>query len=137
MPERYRNTGNIRPNMRRSLRSLSPSDLPAGDLPVGGRVTPSGCSPTECSSDHTTCARLLQRLQMLDFSLTDTILYLDAYPDSQEALAHYHSLLTERETIHRALATQCQMPITAWENESTDSWNWIRYPWPWEFRANE
>ena len=82
------------------------------------------------------CPRLLGRLRALDFSLAETILYLDAYPESKRALAHYHKLLSERDQIKESLAQSCR-PVTAYENLSQDSWDWIKGPWPWENAANE
>ena len=48
------------------------------------------------------CKSLLRELQLLDFSIYDTVLYLDAYPESKEALDYYRTLVQER----RALAEQ-------------------------------
>lgn len=79
---------------------------------------------------------LLKKLQSLDFSLTETILYLDAYPDSTEALAYYQKLLNERSAVIATLAGNYHMPITGFDNVNTDTWDWINGPWPWEVAAN-
>ena len=76
-------------------------------------------------------ASLLRKIQEIDFSIYETVLYLDAYPDCREALAYYHTLLSTR----RALAAQYERevgPLTAFSNESKTSWDWIRSPWPWQ-----
>ena len=78
----------------------------------------------------------LHRLQALDFSIVDTVLYLDAYPDSREALQHYHKLLAERDALLRTRSEHQDMPITHYENASHDHWSWIENPWPWEYGAN-
>ncbi|MBO5938834.1 MAG: spore coat protein CotJB [Clostridia bacterium] len=85
----------------------------------------------------TRCKALLGKLQSLDFSIVDTVLYLDAYPDSREALSHYHKLCEERDALLRALREDCRMPMTSFENASRDSWDWTKGPWPWEADANE
>jgi len=74
---------------------------------------------------------LLKRLQEVEFALYELTLYLDAYPESKDALMHYHSLLDAR----RALVAEYQTkhgPLTMYGNESTTSWDWALTPWPWE-----
>ncbi|MBQ3012496.1 MAG: spore coat protein CotJB [Clostridia bacterium] len=74
---------------------------------------------------------LLKRLQEVEFALYELTLYLDAYPESKDALMHYHSLLDAR----RALVAEYQAkhgPLTMYGNESTTSWDWASTPWPWE-----
>ena len=39
---------------------------------------------------------LLHKLQTIDFSIYELVLYLDAYPDCEEALSMYNQLLTQR-----------------------------------------
>ena len=91
-----------------------------------------------CSGRHITdkeAKKLIRELQLLDFSLIDTILYLDAYPCSSEALEHYHKLLTEKKKVEELLE-QSGYPITAKNNISTSVWEWTDGPWPWELEAN-
>ena len=76
-------------------------------------------------------SKLLRKIQEVDFSLYETVLYLDAYPDCAEALNYYHSLLNTRET----LAAEYQKkygPLTAFSNTSHSSWDWVKTPWPWQ-----
>ncbi|MBQ9783765.1 MAG: spore coat protein CotJB [Clostridia bacterium] len=79
---------------------------------------------------------MLKKLQALDFSIYETVLYLDAYPNSADALSYYHKLVAERDALQRALAETCRMPITNLENASVNSWDWVNGPWPWEASAN-
>ena len=76
-----------------------------------------------------------KELQALDFALQEVVLYLDAYPESEQALSYYHKLRHERE---RMIAEYQRRygPLTMYGNESTGSWDWIMTPWPWEFDAN-
>ncbi len=87
---------------------------------------------TACKND---CKKLLERLREVDFSLVDTILYLDAYPHSCEALSYYNKLKEEREEIVKLLAMSCNKPMTAFDNYG-DTWSWSDAPWPWEICAN-
>ena len=81
------------------------------------------------------CKDLLYSLQALDFSLTDTVLYLDAYPESKEAMNYYNKLMSEREALVRALSEGCHSPVTHLDNKGS-SWDWGKGPWPWEASAN-
>lgn len=74
---------------------------------------------------------LLRKIQEIDFSIYETILYLDAYPHCKEALAYYHTLLSQR----KALAAQYERdngPLTAFGNQSESTWDWVKSPWPWQ-----
>lgn len=82
------------------------------------------------------CQRLARRLQAIDFSLADTVLYLDAYPSSKEALAYYYKLLAERTELLARMPESCRRPVTCMDNTSRDAWTWIDGPWPWDPRAN-
>ena len=81
------------------------------------------------------CCALQNRLRAIDFALVETTLYLDAYPDSCEALAYYHKLLEERESLAADISKDCG-PLTHRENRSQTSWQWVKTPWPWEHEAN-
>ncbi len=94
-----------------------------------------GCNTGGCSGDSD-YKQILRKLQKVDFSLVDTILYLDAYPCCKEALNHYHKLKKEREALVAILADKYNMPISAHNNSSECNWNWTDAPWPWEFSAN-
>lgn len=77
---------------------------------------------------------LKKRLQKVDFALSDTILYLDAYPESKAAMAHYQKLLEEHDSIIAKL-NAAGVPMTPLGNYS-DEWKWTYSPWPWEYEAN-
>lgn len=74
---------------------------------------------------------MLRKIQEIDFSIYETVLYLDAYPSSREALSYYHTLLAQR----KALMAQYEKdhgPLTAFGNQAQGSWDWIKSPWPWQ-----
>ena len=76
-------------------------------------------------------ASLLRKIQEIDFSLYETILYLDVYPHCAEALSYYHTLLEKK----KALTAQYEReiaPLTFAGNTSRTEWNWINSPWPWQ-----
>ncbi len=95
----------------------------------GGNVNaPNGMN---CGCD---CKELLKKLRAIDFSIVDTVLYLDAYPECKAALEYYCKLIEERKPIAEAIKKKCG-PVTIRDN-GCDTWDWVKCPWPWEFEAN-
>lgn len=74
----------------------------------------------------------LRRLQAIDFALADLILYLNAYPNSSEALAYFYQLKEERQQLMGSAPEGVFPPVTALDQQSPDRWSWIQGPWPWE-----
>jgi len=91
-----------------------------------------GCG-TAVSGD---CKAMLRRLQLVEFGLVDTGLYLNIYPDCKAALSYYNKLLEERRSLVNSLSVKCKRPMTAMDSADTEAWNWISSPWPWEPSAN-
>ncbi len=110
-----------------------PSGNQRGGCSCGARRNSSDNKKNNGSND---CKNLLESLRKIDFSLIDTVLYLDAYPHSSEALAYYHKLKSERAQVVKTLAESCNMPQNAFENASETQWLWTDSPWPWEACAN-
>ena len=74
---------------------------------------------------------LLKKIQEIDFSIYDTVLYLDAYPSCREALAYYHSLLSQRKVLMAQYEREIG-PLSAFGNQSQCAWDWVNSPWPWQ-----
>ncbi len=81
------------------------------------------------------CREQKEMLRALDFAIQETILYLDAYPDNQQALAYYHQLIEQRKAVADAYEKNCG-PLTFYGNKSKTSWDWVAGPWPWQIEAN-
>lgn len=77
---------------------------------------------------------LIKKLRAVDFSLSDTVLYLDAYPNCKRALDYYHKLQGERAMLTAKL-DELGVPMNNL-SVSGDKWNWTDAPWPWEYEAN-
>lgn len=77
---------------------------------------------------------LLQKIQILEFVIYDTALYLDTHPADQAALNYYHH---HRELLEAAKAEyiQCYGPLTIESVMAKNKWTWIEKPWPWEMEA--
>ena len=74
---------------------------------------------------------LMKRLQMYDFVLVETGLFLDSHPDSADALAHYQKYRKLRE---EALDEYTKNYGTVSRNhpKNPEVWDWVEEPWPWE-----
>ena len=99
------------------------------------RATNNKCS-CDCQTERGDCSGALEKLRMIDFSMIDTILYLDAYPNCKDALDYYHKLRKQREELVAELSGKCDMPVTGFCNTNEAAWTWTKGPWPWEPCAN-
>ena len=75
------------------------------------------------------------KLRAIDFSLYETILFLDGDPDNCEAMAYYHKLLDQRTRLIAEYESKFG-PLTIYGNTSHEGWAWVTGPWPWEYDAN-
>ena len=91
-----------------------------------------GCG---CGCENKACKQLLDQIRAVDFALWETILYLDVYPHSCDALETYHKLKAQSEALRREYEAACG-PLTATGNLSTTSWDWVSTPFPWEYDAD-
>lgn len=80
-------------------------------------------------------AELLSKIRETDFAIVETALYLDAYPESEEALAYYRQL-REKNDVLRAEYESTVGPLTIYSNECDNGWQWVCAPWPWEYESN-
>lgn len=87
-----------------------------------------------CCSRADVFSRLMDKIRKVDFAINETVLYLDVYPTSHEALDYYHQLLEQRQLLVDEY--QSHAPLTNTGNASATSWDWINSPWPWKFEAN-
>lgn len=78
--------------------------------------------------------QLIAKLQAVDFSMVETVLYLDVYPHCQKAMSYYRELLCEREKLLEKLK-EVGVPLNNM-SATADNWNWTDAPWPWELEAN-
>ncbi len=88
-----------------------------------------------CKNQNKNCRNSLELLRALDFSIQETVLYLDAYPEHADALQYYHALLEQRAILLAEYENNCG-PQTIYGNQSRTSWDWVKTPWPWEADAN-
>lgn len=77
-------------------------------------------------------AALKRRISAVDFSIWELHLFLDAHPNSTEALEKRRQLMIERAQLIENYE-QCFGPYAVDPRRvDGDCWTWINDPWPWE-----
>ena len=89
-----------------------------------------GATNEKNASEGVLCCGLMEQLRKLEFAIVDVALYLDAYPESESALAYYHKLIEERDCLYERINESCG-PMTLYDNKSKTVWSWTDGPWPW------
>ena len=117
--------------MGRTTPQPAPSDrTPACSTPRPTREnTPCGCG----GSVSVNCKKLMEQIRAVDFALYETVLYLDVYPHSCDALETYRKLRAQSEALHAEYEASCG-PLTAFGNRG-NTWDWMSQPFPWEYGA--
>ena len=77
--------------------------------------------------------RLLSKIKQYDFTLKELNLYLDTHPDCRRGLAMFSKYKKLRENCIKEY-TEKYGPLMPEQNNSTQHWEWIDDPWPWERR---
>ena len=75
--------------------------------------------------------KLLKRLQICDFVLTEASMYLDTHPNNEMALEYFNKHNKMKEEILKEYVDKYG-PITRFDNDNSQTWQWINNPWPWE-----
>ena len=76
---------------------------------------------------------LLKNMMSLDFILTELCLYLNSHPDDKRALL-MHKEIREKAEDARKMYEKAYGPIVSNGNNSSETWEWVKGPWPWENR---
>ena len=88
-------------------------------------VTMNNCS----CNDNINKQALLHEIMALNFAVNDLVLYLDTHPEDSKAICMHNEYV--KKVI--ALTEKYQSlfgPLTV--NFTSDTWDWINEPWPWE-----
>ena len=84
---------------------------------------------------NSNCVTMLQ-LQQLSFALVDLNLYLDNYPDNQQAVEDYDRLFKQYWEA-KSVYEQANGPLMNFGHCPVSyPFNWVNSPWPWEIAAN-
>lgn len=76
---------------------------------------------------------LLKQLQMCDFIVFETALYLDTHKTDKEAIAYYnkHQEMAKK---YRKEYTERFGMLKITDSKSDDKWEWVTGKWPWEYK---
>ena len=99
---------------------------------AASRPAEGGCG---CGGGSARCNKLMEQIRAVDFALYETVLYLDVYPHSCDALETYRKLRARSEELHAEYESVCG-PLTALGIQSDTSWDWMSKPFPWEYDAD-
>lgn len=110
------------------------SDPSHGSVPCPAVSAMNGCG-CEQGKDRAACRKLTEQIRAVDFALYETVLYLDVYPHSCDALETYHKLKARQTELYKEYEALCG-PLTAFGNESQTSWDWMSKPFPWDYDAD-
>ncbi|MEG0924217.1 MAG: spore coat protein CotJB [Anaerovoracaceae bacterium] len=73
----------------------------------------------------------MRAVQMYDFAMEDTGLFLDTHPTNKMALQFYGD--TRKKYIEAVEDYEEQFgALNASDVDVSDSWTWVNSPWPWE-----
>ena len=78
----------------------------------------------------------LTELQALEFVVLELGTYLDTHPDDNEAFSLFKQF-TAMERAARANYEAKFGPLTRETATSSDSYTWLKDPWPWNYEQNE
>ena len=77
----------------------------------------------------------LKKIRIFDFVLYEITLFLDTHPNCCEALELFNKYNEMRANAVCEYTKQFG-PLVATGSDSTQKWEWICGPWPWEREAN-
>lgn len=79
--------------------------------------------------------KLLKKVQMYQFAVTDAALFLDTHPDCAQALSYYNKYKKLYEDAKAAFET-AYGPLEVCSEKNNSRWAWVDGPFPWELAAN-
>lgn len=74
---------------------------------------------------------LMKIITRASFAMDDVKLFLDTHPNCQEALEYYQKAREMREEAWQTY-TKKYGPLSSYEVDNTDCWDWNKGPMPWE-----
>lgn len=82
-----------------------------------------------CNCNSCQRKKLLHEIMSLGFAINDLALYLDTHPQDTKAI-RLHSEYSQKQSILAEKYQEQYGPLTI--NYSSNTWDWIDEPWPWE-----
>ena len=113
-------------NGRGGQTNMNGRNLNGSTLNNGGGIT-YGLNPNGGALSGT----LAEQIRALCFVKTELELYLDTHPRCRTALDYYYKTVEELKRLTEQYENTTG-PLTAAGNVSTEQWNWVDGPWPWQ-----
>jgi spore coat protein JB len=77
-------------------------------------------------------SELLLKIQELEFAVIELNLFLDNFPQNQEALANFNTFTCELMKLKKQFEAKYGMLTNFGYAQSQAPWTWVNDPWPWE-----
>ena len=74
---------------------------------------------------------LQKKISAYGLAAYDWHLYLDTHPYDKRAIRMFHDIVRKLRPLEQEYESRYG-PLRAENSVSTDSWDWINEPWPWE-----
>lgn len=85
--------------------------------------------------DQMSKEQLFNYINMVSFAKDDCVLYLDTHPCDMDALEYFNSFCKARREALDEYARQYGPLTIDTADVSSQNWEWINNPWPWEYQA--
>lgn len=82
-------------------------------------------------TDKTSRARMLREIKEIDFVLQELNLFLDTHSHHNQALEMFQRFEAKSKQLRHEYEKMFG-PLTPSTNDNTQTWEWIKGPWPWE-----
>lgn len=74
---------------------------------------------------------LLKKVDAFAFAAFEWNLYLDTHPHDKDGIMMFHRMVEQANKYKEEFEAKFG-PLTAQNSKSTDCWDWIEDPWPWD-----
>lgn len=78
----------------------------------------------------------MRQIQIYDFTLFDTALFLDTHKTDKEAIAFYKKYKAKADEYRKEYISKYG-PLNISDVESDSVWEWVNSAWPWEYENRE
>lgn len=87
---------------------------------------------TNCEEDYLDKEELLRKIQEVGFYAVDLNLYIDNFPEDQQAVKDYKAISNALNNLKRVYEKYYGPLKNFGDSECIGQWNYVNEPWPWE-----
>ncbi|SHJ80870.1 spore coat protein JB [Clostridium amylolyticum] len=85
-----------------------------------------------CEDEHLDKHELMKRIQEIGFYAVDLNLYIDNFPEDQQAVKDYKAISNALNNLKRVYENYYGPLKNFGDSEFPGEWNYVNEPWPWE-----